>query len=74
MSAVDALAELIAQHAPYLSKNSDNKLCLRCLDSETHGEFATIDDWSRHVAWALTRAGYGKKRAAVGERDQGLFS
>jgi hypothetical protein len=56
------LAEILAQHAPYLSKRSDNKLCLRCLDDNQHGEFDTIDDWAEHVAVELVRAGWRRKR------------
>jgi hypothetical protein len=56
------LAQLLAQHAPYLSRRSDNKLCLRCLDAEAHGEFETIDDWAAHVAAALVEARLAKAR------------
>lgn len=56
------LAELIAQHAPYLSKHSDNRLCLRCLDDSAHGEFTSVDDWAVHLATELAIAGYGKRR------------
>jgi hypothetical protein len=56
------LAEILAEHAPYLSRRSDNKLCLRCLDTDGHGEFLTIDDWAAHVAAALTEAGWVRKR------------
>jgi hypothetical protein len=56
------LAQLLAQHAPYLSKCSDNKLCLRCLDDAAHGEFETVDEWAAHVAAAITEAGWKKRR------------
>lgn len=55
------LAERLAEHAPYLSKRSDNKLCLRCLNSDGHGEFDSIDDWAAHTAAALTEAGYRRR-------------
>jgi hypothetical protein len=56
------VAELLAQHAPYLSKRSNNKLCLRCLDTKEHGEFDTVDAWARHVALELKRAGMVRGR------------
>lgn len=56
------LAQLLAQHAPYLSKRSDNKLCLRCLDDEAHGEFESVDDWAAHVAAVLVKDGWKRSR------------
>lgn len=56
------VAELLAQHAPYLSKRSDNRLCLRCLDTNRHGEFDTVDQWAQHVAAELKRAGLVRGR------------
>lgn len=57
-----SLAELLAEHAPYLSKRSDNRLCLRCLDDKAHGEFPTVNAWAEHVAIELVRAGWKKRR------------
>ena len=56
------LAQLLAQHAPYLSKRSDNKLCLRCLDDKAHGEFETVEEWAAHVAAVLAQAGWRKAK------------
>jgi hypothetical protein len=67
-----ALAEILTAHAPYLSKNTDNKLCLRCLDDSTHGEFSTIEEWSEHVATEITRAGW-RKTPATPKQEAGLF-
>lgn len=60
---MSTLVETIAQHAPYLSKRSDNKLCLRCLDEDTHGEFLSVEEWAGHVAVELKRAGLVRGRA-----------
>ena len=38
-----------AEHAPYLSKHSANKLCLTCLTSDCGGEFDTVIEWAQHV-------------------------
>ncbi|MGA5467161.1 hypothetical protein [Mycobacterium sp. NPDC050041] len=59
------LAEILAQHAPYLSKNSANKLCLRCLDDTADGEFETVEAWAEHVAREVRRAGYARTSARV---------
>lgn len=71
---MSALAELLAQHAPYLSKRSDNKLCLRCLDDSAHGEFETIEAWADHLAAELRRAGYSKAASKVAADAPGLFA
>jgi hypothetical protein len=63
------LAEIIAAHAPYLSKRSDNKLCLRCLDDASHGQFATVDEWAQHVAQAITAEGYCKAKVVAAEQE-----
>lgn len=69
-----ALSELLAQHAPYLSKRSDNKLCLRCLDDKAHGEFLTVEAWADHLAAELKRAGYVKAAAKMAIAEPGLFA
>lgn len=49
MARLTRTVEVLAAHAPYLSKHSDNKLCLTCLDTDCNGEFATVIEWAQHV-------------------------
>lgn len=70
---MSTLAEILAGHAPYLSRRSDNTLCLRCLDEAGHGEFATIDEWAEHVARELAAAGYRNAAKAARHVEHQLF-
>jgi hypothetical protein len=54
---MNKIVETLTQHAPYLSKNSDNILCLRCHDPHPHGEFPSVEAWASHVATELRKAG-----------------
>lgn len=49
MTTLTRTARILADHAPYLSKHSTNKLCLTCLDAGCGGEFDTVIEWARHV-------------------------
>lgn len=49
--------DIIAAHAPY-ARTGYAIQCPTCLDANGRGEFATAEDWARHIGDELTRAGY----------------
>jgi hypothetical protein len=57
MPALTRTVRILAAHAPYLSKHSDNKLCMECATSDCGGEFATVIEWAQHVERILNGKG-----------------